>query len=738
MGIGEIHRDGTGSKHYSMLRQIFANLSVAAFAIDINHRVILWNKACEELSGLTAKEVIGTRDHWKGFYKEPRSCLADTLLSDGLEDAIKIYPHVSQSKAVDGGLHAENWCVNKNGEKLYLLFEAGSIRDENGAVLAVVETLRDTTQPKLLNDVHRATSSIMDFSIKAETLEELLEKTMDLVHNSPWLTVEKKGAIHLLDQNYPEQLLLRYSKGLSSKVQNLCQVITVGHCICGRAAQGGEILFSAKEFKHSDERCDKKTTYGQYCVPIQFHGQVFGVLNTYTPAGHQATPGELIFLENIAQALANGIERWQIQCDIHEAKANLSKAEHMAMMGSWSWFTRENRLRLSDEGLRLLGMPPNASDLSIEEFMVHLPAKARQWIRAVMVEKLEPEGDSYSTEHVVIRSDGSERVVEATYEAIRDQDGYLAQIIGTMLDISQRKQAEEVSQLLGRVLGGSMNAIYIFDSRSYKLLQVSEGARRSLGYSPAEISNMTLEDLAQNLEQDEFANYLDILLNHEQERVVFETVMLNKAGEPKPLEVRLQLSHAEQPPVFVAVTTSISKRLEEKKELQRLAHYDALTGLPNRILFNERLEQAIVQCKRKGTTMALMFMDLDKFKMVNDTMGHDVGDMLLKEVTTRISGCIREMDTVARLGGDEFTVILVETSSKEDAAIVAGKIIELIKTPFKLGDNIANIGTSIGISHYPADGEDPVTMLKRADIAMYAVKQSGRNNFRYFDPIMEP
>jgi diguanylate cyclase (GGDEF)-like protein/PAS domain S-box-containing protein len=321
-------------------------------------------------------------------------------------------------------------------------------------------------------------------------------------------------------------------------------------------------------------------------------------------------------------------------------------------------------------------------------------------------------------------------------EAPLDQEGYLVQIIGTMQDITQRKEAEEVAQLLGRVLGGSMNAIYIFDSRSLKLIQVSDGARRVLGYSFKELKEKTMMDLAQDLDLGEFVKYLDVLLNHEQERVVFDAVMINKSGESMPVEVRLQLSHAEQPPVFVAVTTSISKRLEEKKELQRLSHYDSLTGLPNRMLFNERLEQAITQCKRKGVTMALMFMDLDKFKMVNDTMGHDAGDLLLKEVTNRISGCLREIDTVARLGGDEFTVILVETASQDEAGIVAKKIIELLNSPFQLGEHTANIGTSVGISLYPKDGSDSATLIKRADLAMYAVKQSGRNNFQYFDPAM--
>ncbi|MBF0384155.1 MAG: diguanylate cyclase, partial [Magnetococcales bacterium] len=636
-----------------------------------------------------------------------------------------------------GGLHAENWCVNNAGEKIYLLFEAGKIVDDNGEVIAVVETLRDTTQPKLLNDIQQASSAIIDFSIKANSLEELLKNTMDLIHESPWLTVANKGSIHLVDKDYPEQLLLRYSKGLSPRTQELCQVITFGNCLCGQAAQTGEILFANSKSHREDTSCSTGEALGQYCVPIQSHGDVLGVINTYTPNGHDATPGERAFLDNISQALANGIERWETEQEIYEAKANLSKAEKLAKMGSWIWFVQENRLRLSDEAYRLFGMTKDSRDLSIEDLLVQIPIQAKNWIQKIIAEQLDGDESKFATEHVVMRPDGSESVLKEEYEVEKNDDGIITQIIGTMIDITQQKKAREVTQLLGRVLGGSMNAIYIFDSRSLKLIQVSEGAHKMVGYSYTELSEMTMMDLAQGLDLGEFVKYLEVLLNHEQERVVFETVIVTKNNESQPVEVSMQLSHAEQPPVFVAITTSISKRLEEKKELQRLAHYDALTGLPNRILFNERLEQAIAKCKRKEATMALMFMDLDKFKIVNDTLGHDMGDLLLKEATERISGCLRETDTVARLGGDEFTVILSETASHEEASIVARKIIDLISAPFDMGGNEVHIGTSIGISLYPDNGEDPITLIKRADIAMYAVKQSGRNNLLYFDQAMD-
>jgi diguanylate cyclase (GGDEF)-like protein/PAS domain S-box-containing protein len=681
------------SEQRLMLQQVFTNLSVAAFAIDSDHKVILWNKACEELTGLMADEVIGTRDHWKGFYKEPRSCLADTLLADGLEGALKIYPHVSASEAVDGGLHAENWCLDQRGEKLYLLFEAGMIRDVDGNFLAVVETLRDTTQPKLLNDIQRAVSSITDFSISSESIEELLSNTLELVHASPWMTVEDKGTIHLVDRDNPDQLMLAASKGLTPYLEGVCQVVQLGSCVCGRAAESGEILVTDSDDEQHDVQYDGMAPHSHFCVPIKSQGKVLGVLNTYTPINHNISPGERAFLENVTQALANGIERWRSDRAVLEAKATFSKAEQITKMGSWNWMLKENRLRFSDGSLRLLGLPPETGEIDIEDCLNLFPISVRANMKAMLGGNAlkEPEAVEYSLEHVVIRPDGSERVVQAMGEVIKNRQGQFIQVVGAIRDITQRKRAEEATKLLGRVLGGSMNSIFIFDSRSHKFIQVSEGARKSLGYTSEELSVMTLTDLTPDFDKDELSNYLRALINQEQERVVFETVIYNKLGESSPVEVRLQLSQGEKPSVFVAVTTSIGKRLEEQKRLQNLAHYDVLTGLPNRMLFNERLEQAISHGVRKKSTVALMFMDLDKFKAVNDTMGHDIGDLLLKEASTRILGCLRDNDTVARLGGDEFTVILQDFATPEEPTIVAKKIVELMQTPFELAGQVANI-----------------------------------------------
>lgn len=176
------------------------------------------------------------------------------------------------------------------------------------------------------------------------------------------------------------------------------------------------------------------------------------------------------------------------------------------------------------------------------------------------------------------------------------------------------------------------------------------------------------------------------------------------------------------------------KRAEER--LVELAHFDQLTGLPNRTLFQDRLRQALPQASRMGKLVALLFLDLDRFKLVNDSLGHTVGDLLLKEAAGRLTRCVRKSDTVARLGGDEFTVLLTNVTSVHDAAKVAQKILDDFSRPFGLQGPELFVTPSIGITLYPFDGDDIDLLLKNADTAMYRAKQMGRNNYQFYSADM--
>jgi len=207
-----------------------------------------------------------------------------------------------------------------------------------------------------------------------------------------------------------------------------------------------------------------------------------------------------------------------------------------------------------------------------------------------------------------------------------------------------------------------------------------------------------------------------------------------KSGEvyPKWLSIGAVKGLREEVTHFVAIFTDITSVKQREEDLQQVAHYDFLTGLPNRILFRDRLSQAVHQAKRNKTMVGLMFIDLDGFKKINDTLGHKAGDDLLIEVARRLEASIRKTDTASRLGGDEFTVILTEAYSLEFMAALAGKIIGVVGKPIQIGSNEAYVTASIGIAVYHNDAVLPDELIKNADAAMYYAKKHGKNNFQFY------
>ena len=185
---------------------------------------------------------------------------------------------------------------------------------------------------------------------------------------------------------------------------------------------------------------------------------------------------------------------------------------------------------------------------------------------------------------------------------------------------------------------------------------------------------------------------------------------------------------------FLAVQQDVTEQKELEREIEYLAYHDVLTGLPNRILFQDRMQQAITQAKRDGTDFALLFVDLDGFKNVNDTFGHTAGDSLLKMVAERLRACVREGDTVARLSGDEFTVLLRDTSDDEGLKRVATKIVDSLAQPYDMAEYSATVTASVGISLYPEHARGVEKLMIYADEAMYLAKHSGKNNFQIYQP----
>lgn len=226
----------------------------------------------------------------------------------------------------------------------------------------------------------------------------------------------------------------------------------------------------------------------------------------------------------------------------------------------------------------------------------------------------------------------------------------------------------------------------------------------------------------------------------EKSSAIFESAHLRKDGTAMPVEINARTIELDGKKVFFSVIRDISGRRKADQKIAQLAHFDELTNLPNRNLFYDRLDQAVARARRYHQKFAILFMDLDGFKQVNDEFGHHVGDNLLGMVAERLTRSARDMDTVARVGGDEFVFILNNIEHADNVSLVANKILESLSRPFVVKGKSCSIGCSIGISIFPDDTGDTETLVKMADDAMYMAKKGGRNNCQFFNaqPGKEP
>jgi diguanylate cyclase (GGDEF)-like protein/PAS domain S-box-containing protein len=308
--------------------------------------------------------------------------------------------------------------------------------------------------------------------------------------------------------------------------------------------------------------------------------------------------------------------------------------------------------------------------------------------------------------------------------------------VAVVRDITERKRADAQMRKLSMALEQTADTIAITDCQGV-IEYVNAAFEATTGYHKAEVIGHNASILKSGKHNKAFYKRLwKTILNGKDFRDVFEN--RRKDGslyfEEKTITpLKDSYGNIEH---FISAGKDISERMEAQQQLQYLAHHDALTGLPNRVLFMDRLDHALARRREAGEKLAVLFLDLDRFKVINDTLGHDVGDQVLQLLAQRVSACIRKGDTLARLSGDEFAIILEEIASDETVAPIARLVLDELALPFEVGNRELFITTSIGISLSPADGEDSQTLLKHADIAMYRAKDLGRNTYQFYSPDM--
>jgi diguanylate cyclase (GGDEF)-like protein/PAS domain S-box-containing protein len=327
------------------------------------------------------------------------------------------------------------------------------------------------------------------------------------------------------------------------------------------------------------------------------------------------------------------------------------------------------------------------------------------------------------------RDELEQRVLERTQE-LRDAN------IGLRSEIELRKEAERHLMIYSEVIRSTGEAVAITDLDG-KIIEVNPAYENAIGRSREELIGTGLYKNEWGREPEESYRALWNAVETES-RWTGEVLDHRSNGESFPSWALINAVRDEggNPTHYVCVSRDITELKQSEQQLQKLAFYDTLTQLPNRALFNDRLRVALAGAQRQHTLMAVMYVDLDRFKDVNDTLGHAKGDRLLIEVAKRIGHCIRAADTLARMGGDEFTILLTHLGSEADAVRIAERIVEIVGLPVPLDEKTVQVGASIGISFYPTDGQDADALQMHADLAMYEAKEGGRGQYRVFSAEM--
>ncbi len=612
---------------------ILATIGNPVVVLEVDGSIHLFNAVCERLTGYGVSEVKGKK-------------LWDFLIPEAdIEEVRRLFSSLVAGQFPN--THENDW-LTRDGEvrrivwyDTVILDDDGSIRFIVGAGLDVTEQRREGARHIYQQRCRQAIHNLLQTALEPVSLQEQLTTALEEILVTPCLNVLSKGSIFLLDEK-KGVLELAVQRGMSAVQQSACRQIPLGHCLCGRAAQSGEVIYAASVDEDHDIRFEGMEEHGHYCVPIISQQRLLGVINAYLPEHQQKNAEEIEFLLTIANTLAGIIERRRVD---DQLRASLDAAEAVS------------------EGLRRVLFDRERAEKRLKE------SEAR--FRSV-----------------------TQSIIDAIVST--DEEG--------------------------------------------KVIFWNRGAETIFGYREEEILGKPVERLIPRRYQAFHRKGLERVRTTGESRLFGQRLELSgqrKNGDPFPMEMSLSTWKSGEELFFSAVIQDLTERKNSQEELHFRTYHDLLTRLPNRTLFRDRLQQALIQAQRSQHKVGVLLFDLDLFKKINDSLGHAAGDRLLREVANRTRGCLRDGDTVCRFGGDAFAILIDAMGGERDAVRVVGKLFDVFTRPFDLHGETIHLTASIGITIFPDDGVNADSLIRNAESALKRAKDTGRNNFQFFTREMD-
>jgi diguanylate cyclase (GGDEF)-like protein/PAS domain S-box-containing protein len=687
--ITMIVQNGKLADYAEYLEPFFNAISDCAFyMLDASGHVLSWNVGAERLMGYTTQEIIGC--HFSEFYT------TDDVAADKPQCALT-------TSTQEGVYHEESVVVRKDRSRFWATVTITALRDKAGELQGFATLARDITERKTNETMLR---------VSAAKYRALYENSYDAI----LLTNPEKGA--LLAANPAACKLFGYSEQELTSMRREQVLDMTSPKVAAAFAQravfrkdAAELTFIRKDGMRFEARVSSKLFMDE-------HGQQLSSTNIQDISDIKKTEEALRHSEERFRLLFENAPLGIVQLDQNGHVTSTNKK--IAELSGYS----------SEEAVGLTHI-----DVALPE--------DRAMGRKVMDEILFGKSEIVNHERPLLRKDGSTIWVRITAKMMRDKSGKPEWGIVIFEDITDRKQTEDALRQSEEKFRATFEhaplgiAELTVDGRFF---EANSKLADILGFSREEITHMTIMDVTHPGDMEKSLSRLEKIATGKANTYVAEKRYLRKDRSYVWVNVTASLAPIYNKPQFMVVTIEdITARKIAEEELRRAiessyhqANHDMLTGLANRASFNNHLKETLSYAKRDGHLVAIHMLDLDGFKSVNDTLGHHIGDLLLKEVANRIKSNVRATDVAARLGGDEFVVIQTHLAEPTAAGILAGKLVKDLGRQYALEDQQVHSGASIGVALYPNDAEDPKELLKQADLALYDAKHRGRYNYQFY------
>jgi diguanylate cyclase (GGDEF)-like protein/PAS domain S-box-containing protein len=628
-----------------------------------------------------------------------------------------------------------------------------SMASRMDASIALMSAVSDiTTVPLRAENLHQAATQVLD----------VLVRSVDgLANCSILLFDERKNLLTLLAARGQAEFF-----GERTPQANRELVFKLGQGVAGNVFADRKPIFW--DTNHPDQELPVKVGVSPpptslACLPLSPKDHTIGVLNLSfgqaLPFDHPRQRNLILLsmvvanvmqthllraeLNNKAVSLAATVKNLENEIDERElaeralrtSEANLARSQQIARVGYWELDLDNSKLLCSDEIFRMFGVPNSSEPLTIDNYMQSVHCDDRPQVEK-LIKGFGTITEPFSLEHRIVRPGGEVRVINILGEIEAGQGGGDAKVVGAVQDVTERHEYESKMRLMGSIFENTIEGIFIADGDE-RIHTTNQSFCNITGFSEDEAVGHTPAELGFRLQDDDHPNSKWSMRNY-QSSWQGEVINQRKNGETYPAWATLSTINDARGSLlhYVGIMHDLSDVRRNEEQIIYQAYHDTLTDLPNRHLFTDRLSVAIAHARRTGDGLSVLFLDLDHFKDINDSMGHAVGDVVLKKVAKVIADCVRVEDTVARLGGDEFIVLLQGTQGSDYPINVAERILEALTQPIRVNQSDFYISASVGITLFPHDGLLPETLISNADLAMYRAKKHGRNTYMLFTPSM--